>query len=115
VKRRGVKAPSPTTIEDHIMPRKKLKPNNLGLLVDELGELKARIAELEVREKEIKALLCDSGEELVKGYDYQAAITESERITLDSSKVRSYLTPIQIMACQRITSVKTVRVSARSE
>jgi hypothetical protein len=91
------------------------KTDNLATLVDELGELKSRIAELELREKDIKAILCDSGETLVKGYSYQAAITESERATLDSSRVKSYLTPIQIAACTRVTTVRAVRVSARSE
>lgn len=87
----------------------------LSDIVDELGDLKARIAELEVREKELKAILCDSGEELVKGYCYQAAITESERVSLDSNKVKLYLKPAEILACQRTTTVRTVRVSARSE
>lgn len=95
---------------------KKTKSNMvLAGLVDELGELKSRIAELELREKDIKSVLCETGLELIKGYSYQAAITESERCTLDSARVRSYLTPIQTTACQRITTVITVRVSARSE
>lgn len=94
----------------------KVRTNNMLMgLVDELGLLKAQIAELEVREKELKSILIESGEELIKGFTFQASICESERCTLDSTKVRSYLKPIEIIACQRITTVTTVRVSARSE
>lgn len=94
----------------------KVKLNdNLSSLVDELGELKAAIAQLELREKFIKGVLCDSGLELIKGKLFQAAVCESERVTLDSAKVRSYLTPVQITDCSKVTMVTTVRVSARSE
>ena len=87
----------------------------LGNLVDELGILKAEIAELELREKKIKAILIESGEDLIKGLVYQAAISETERVTLDSTKVRSFLTSVQLIACQRIATVVTVLVGARSE
>lgn len=99
------------------MPKPKLvkKNNDLSALVDELGELKSKIADLEVREKEIKIILCESGETLVRGQYYQAAITESERVSLDQNLVKQYLTTFQIVSCQRITSYTAVRVSARSE
>jgi hypothetical protein len=103
--------------ERHTMAKLAKKGSNkvLTALVDELGELKSRIAELELREKDIKSVLCESGETLIKGYSFQASISESERCTLDSTKVKTYLTPVEILACQRITTVVTVRVSARSE
>lgn len=94
---------------------RKTKTHNLSALVDELGELKAQIALLEVREKEIKSILCDSGESLVRGFDYQAAIIQSTRISLDTVLVKGYLTPAQIVACQKETCYVAVRVSARSE
>jgi hypothetical protein len=84
-------------------------------LVDELGVLKGEIAALELREKEIKAVLIESGQDLIKGIIFQAAISDSERVTLDSAKVRSFLSPVQIAACSRVSIVTTVRVSARSE
>jgi hypothetical protein len=95
----------------------KYVPNDVELKVqvDELGAIKARIAELQLKEKVIKALLIETGAELIRGYKYQAAISESERTTLDTERVRQYLSPAQIMECTRITSVTTVRVSARSE
>jgi hypothetical protein len=96
---------------------KKSKGHNLLLsdLVDELGQLKAQIAELVLREQEIKTVLCDTGESLIRGQSYQASISESERTTLDNAKVKLYLNPAQLISCQRVSVVKTVRVSARSE
>lgn len=85
----------------------------LSAIVDELGTLKAAIAELTEKEKELKTVLAASGYANIDGELYTAAITWSERTTLESEKVRALLSPAQIAACSKTTEVLSVRVGAR--
>jgi hypothetical protein len=87
--------------------------NFYGSLVDELGALKAQIAELSAREKEITNLLKASNEAAIDGDLFRATISDSERETLDSKLVRELLTPEQVVSCTKTTFVTTVRVGAR--
>jgi hypothetical protein len=65
--------------------------HNLALpaLVDELGDLKAQIAELETREKGLREELIARGSATAEGQSYSASITEAVRWTLDAKVVRS--------------------------
>jgi len=85
----------------------------LADIVDELGELKARIADLTKQETKLKAALIASGYAEIDGSLFRATVTWTERATLDSEAVRAMLTPDQVKACTRVTEIKAVRVSAR--
>jgi hypothetical protein len=67
-----------------ILPPSPYHNISTGDLVDELGALKARIADLEVREKLLRAELIDRRTPCAEGSIYSASITESVRWTLDS-------------------------------
>lgn len=96
------------------MSKKKQKPLcfDYPSLVDELGKLKAEISKLEDRCSEIKGALIFSNESLIKGELFQASVSHSERVTLDTSKVRAILSEEQIHECEKITPTTTVRVSS---
>jgi hypothetical protein len=81
--------------------------------VDELGTLKAQIAALTEREKQLKAALTASGYAALEGNLYRAAITWTERATLDGDAVRALLTEEQVRQCTKVSEVISVRVSAR--
>lgn len=84
-----------------------------AVVVDELGTLKAQIATLTEREKLLKATLTSSGFAALEGNLYRAAITWTERATLDGDAVRALLTDEQVRQCTKTTEVMSVRVSAR--
>jgi hypothetical protein len=86
---------------------------NYSAMVDELGELKARISELTKQEAKLKAALFESGYPEIDGDLYRATVTWTTRETLESEKVRALLTPAQIGACTKTSEVITVRVVAR--
>ena len=75
--------------------------------------LKAQIATLTEREKQLKAALVASGYAALEGNLYRAAITWTERATLDGEAVRALLTEEQVRQCTKMTEVMSVRVSAR--
>lgn len=95
------------------MAKTALKKNDLGALVDRLGELKALIADLCDEEKAIKEQLIDTRLPCVDGCTFRASISTSERVGLDSDKVKMFLSPNEIVQCQKISTVTTVRVTAR--
>lgn len=87
--------------------------NELKAIVDELGTLKAAIADLTEKERELKTIIAGSGYGEIEGELFRATITPSERVTLDSKKVRAILSSAQIKACSHTTEVLTVKVGAR--
>ena len=87
--------------------------NELKAIVDELGTLKAAIAELTEKEKELKTIVAASGYAELDGELFRATVSLSERVTLDSEKVRALLSEPQIAACSRVTEVTSVRVASR--
>lgn len=82
--------------------------------IDELGQLKAQIAELKKREDELKDILESAGITKAEGELFRVSITESVRETLDMEAVRAKLSPQFIRAHVIITKYTTVRVSARN-
>jgi len=98
-------------------PKKGIKnmtlPTELSLAVDDLGTLKARIADLVKQESALKALIAASGYAELDGALFRATVSLSERATLNSERVKGFLTPAQIVACTQTAEVTTVRVSAR--
>jgi hypothetical protein len=86
----------------------------LPAVVDELGGLKAQIAELETREKALRAELIRRGTAAVEGAAYSATITEAVRWTLDSKAVRAEMGDGWWTARCRQGVVTTVTVAPRA-
>ena len=81
--------------------------------VDELGTLKARIADLTTRETYLKQLIAGDGPGAHEGHDWRVTVSVSTRETLDMAAVREKLSPQFIRAHTKSTEVVTVRVTAR--
>jgi hypothetical protein len=88
--------------------------SNIGTLIDELGVLKAKIAELEAIETLLKDQLIAAGPGAYEGDFYRATVSESERNTLDMKAVRAKLSSQFITANTKTTPVTTVKVVARN-
>lgn len=82
-------------------------------LVDELGALKAKIADLEKQESALKKQLIASGVTNLEGELFRVTITKSIRESLDMEAVKAKLSPQFLRAHTRETEYTTVRVSAR--
>ena len=88
--------------------------NNLVATIDALGELKAQIAALELKEKELKKALGDLKPGAYEGELFRLSISETERENLDMKAVREKLSPQWMRAHTNVTNVRTLRVSARN-
>lgn len=87
--------------------------NELMHAVDDLGALKARIADLVKQENALKALIAGSGYAELDGFSFRATVSLSERSTLNSERVKALLSPAQIVACTQTAEVTAVRIVAR--
>jgi len=87
---------------------------NLSQIIDDLGTLKARIADLEAQEKALKQALIDLPAGAYEGETFRLSISESERETLDMKAVREHLSRQFIAAHTNVTAVRTLRVAART-
>ncbi|HWH48016.1 MAG TPA: hypothetical protein VN664_09455 [Burkholderiales bacterium] len=87
---------------------------NLTATIDALGAIKAKIAELELQEKELKADLADLKPGAYEGELFRLSISETDRETLDMKAVRAKLSPQFITAHTNVTKVRALRVSARN-
>ena len=88
--------------------------SNLVATIDALGELKAQIAALQTKEKELKKALGDLKPGAYEGELFRLSISESERETLDMKAVREHLSRQFIQAHTNVTPVRTLRVVART-
>lgn len=87
--------------------------DNLQPLIDELGNLKAQIADLAKREKKLKEHLVALGDGAYDGYLFRATVSTVERELLDMGAVRAKLSPQFIAAHTNVTQSTMVRVVAR--
>lgn len=87
--------------------------NNLTSAIDQLGHIKAQIADLQNTEKELRAVLIEHGAGAYDGELFRATVSESQRESLDLEAVRAKLSPQFLRAHTRFTEVVTVRVVAR--
>ena len=87
---------------------------NVTATVDRLGELKARIAELEREEKELRDTVVELGEGAYEGERYRVTVSNTERGTLDMEAVRKKLSDQFIRAHTKVKEVVVVRVTARN-
>lgn len=87
---------------------------NLTKTIDTLGDIKARIAELQIKEKALKEALGDLEPGAYEGDLFRLSISETRRETLDMDAVREKLSPQFITAHTRSTDVRTLKLSARN-
>lgn len=95
---------------------------NITSAVDALGRIKAEIADLRTRERELVAALIESGETEIDGADYRATVSKSEAVSLDAARTRDLLDALvadgtitrqKRAALNKRTTRTTVRVTAR--
>jgi hypothetical protein len=89
--------------------------SNSKALIDQLGEIKARIADLELQEKELKKAIIEMGTGAHDGDAYRATVVVSDRETLDMEAVREKLSAQFIRVHTSVKQVTSVRVVARTE
>jgi hypothetical protein len=87
--------------------------SNLATTIDALGELKARIADLQAQEKELKDALGELAPGPYDGQRYRLTVSVSDRETLDMDAVREKLSPQFIRSHTNTTTVRAYRVTAR--
>src|SRR5258708_24258730 len=85
-----------------------------GDLVDQLGTVKAQIADLETREKALRDELIHRGGSTVDGAAFSASITAAVRWTLDAKTVKSEMGEAWWNARCRRSLVTTVAVKPRA-
>lgn len=98
-------------------------PNTIQLadnVVDRLGAVKAQIADLKAVEKQLAALLTNSGNDVVEGRDFRATVSEvPERVSLDAKAAEEKLRELGVdgrwfSKNQKVSKgYTTVRVVAR--
>lgn len=89
--------------------------DNLKTIVDQLGALKAQIADLTKLEKTLIDQIKSSGYAEIDGDLYRAAVSWTERVTLNSDRVREVLSAEDVAYCEQKSEVMSVRVSARKK
>jgi hypothetical protein len=85
-----------------------------GDLADELGALKADIADLKAREDALRAELINRGLPEAEGSLFRATVTEALRQSLDTERVRNEMGTAWCDARSKVAIVTTVRINART-
>jgi hypothetical protein len=88
--------------------------SNTGKLIDELGDVRKKIADLVEKEERLKKQIKEFGEGAHNGTIYCATVSHIERKTLDPEKVARRLDPRALRACYKKQTITEVRVTARS-
>lgn len=89
----------------------------LGLVVDQLGDVRARIKWLKDEMKELEEIIIDRGLPVVDGFNFVATVVDSERKITDWQKIARDLgvTNQKIAKNTRKFPVTAVRVSAHKK
>lgn len=87
---------------------------NLATTIDALGDVKAQIAELEAKEKDLKAALGELPPAAYEGDRYRLVVSVAERSNLDLKAVREKLSPQFIRAHTTTIEVRTLRVTPQA-
>jgi uncharacterized protein YqgV (UPF0045/DUF77 family) len=92
----------------------KAKVNVTGL-ADELGIIRAKMADLKVRETEIREVMLDAGIHAFEDKKFRAVVVESMRTLIDWKSVAAKLKPSHQLVTAHTTEreVVSIRVSAR--
>jgi hypothetical protein len=91
------------------------KKANVTGLADELGIIRAKMADLKVRETEIRAVMIDAGIKAFEDRKFRAVVVESMRTLIDWKSVAAKLEPSHQLVTAHTTEkeVISIRVSAR--
>jgi hypothetical protein len=81
--------------------------------VDELGLLKAQIADLTKKADVLKNALIAQGDGAYDGSLFRASVSHTSRTLIDADLARKYLTEKQLDKITKVCGTVTVRVSAR--
>ncbi len=89
--------------------------DNLTRLVDELGTIRAKMADLKARESEIRDAFLDAGVHALEGNRFRATVVEQMRTMVDWKAVAEKLQPSRqlVTAHTKHKEVTSIRVSAR--
>jgi hypothetical protein len=98
-----------------LTPLRPLHNLPLGEIVDQLGLVKVAAAEIEAREKTLKAELAARDVREADGALFHVKITEAARWTIDTSRVREEMGESWVVARSKVASVTSVRVTARTD
>jgi hypothetical protein len=98
---------------DQARPRPQSPDQTAGELADRLGEVKARIADLEAEEREVRAELIALGVERAEGALFKATITSAVRWTLDVAGLKREFGEAWVAKRSNHAVVTTVRVASR--
>jgi hypothetical protein len=96
------------------MTTKTLTNDTLITTIDELGLIKAQIADLAKTEKMLKDRLGDLKPGSYEGNIFRLSVSETTQNRLDMDAVREHLSPQFIRAHTIETDVRTLRVVARN-
>lgn len=86
---------------------------NSAAAVDELGFIKAQIAELEQKEKALTDALKSTGQDNFAGSFYDCTISRADRDTVDTKKLRADLGDDIMAGYTKTASVVTLRLVAK--
>lgn len=88
---------------------------NLTGLADELGIIRAQMADLKGREKDIREVLIDAGVHTLEDEQFRAVVVESMRTTVDWKNVAAKLKPSRQLVTAHTSEreVISIRVNAR--
>lgn len=78
--------------------------------VEKLAALKAQIRSLKKQEEFLSDLLKDMGDGEYLGTKHIATVTTSERQSLDTAIVKGFLTPAQLIAATKTSTVVVLNV-----
>lgn len=92
--------------------RQTSEASTLRRRVDELGNIKARIADLEEQEKELRDRIAASGETEIEGRLFRATVSTSLVVKTNLRAVVDGLPPLSI-ATRRLRGRTTVKVVSR--
>ena len=94
-----------------------LKKAGMGFVVDQLGDLRARIKRMKDEAKDLEQIIKDRGLKVVDGFSFVATVIESERKITDWQKIATDLgaTKRKIAANTRKFDVTAVKVTAHKK
>lgn len=84
-----------------------------GDIIDELGGIKAAMADLKSREDILKAQLIERGVKEAEGALFRATLSGAARWTLDTDRVKREMGAAWFDARSKVAMVTSLRVSAR--